>query len=140
MLAKAALSTERYLYTQGLTRPEVRKLVLTQLAVAAAVTIAGGVMWAFGAPVAVAWSVALGAALASINFLHLSRFVQEIVFVEKGAVTALLIRFYGRLILTGAILYGCIAYMDASVAGLLAGLSTVVPTAVFWGLMRHAER
>lgn len=84
------------------------------------------------------WGLAFsaGALLATVNFYSLARFVQHLVRETRGAVAALLVRFYGRLILTGATLYGLIALLEMPVWPLLAGLSTVLVSALYWGATR----
>jgi hypothetical protein len=112
---------------------EVRRLVRTQfmlagLFVLAALIAARLSIWGL--------AFAAGALLASVNLYSLAKFVQHIVRMQKGAVAALLIRFYGRLILTGAALYGLIVWLEVPVWALLAGLSTVLVTALYWGATR----
>lgn len=138
MTAAATMQTacsriERVLRDRGYGHPDVRRLVCAQLLLASVSTLA---VLAFSGLSVFGWSYAAGAVLATLNFLSLAKFVQHLVYVEKGAVVALLIRFYGRLIVTGIALYGLIAWAGASVVALLAGLSTVVATGIFWGLAR----
>lgn len=127
------LSVEGILRSLGYTQPEVRRLVALQVLVALSCCVAALVT---GGLSAFMWSLAAGALLATVNFASLARFAQHLPYVQGGAVTALLIRFYGRLALTGLALFGLIVCGGASITGLLLGLSTVLVTAMFWGLAR----
>ena len=82
------------------------------------------------------WALALaaGTVLITFNFWSLAKFGQHLAYMRKGAVVSLLIRFYGRLILSGLALYGLIVFGECSIYALLAGLSTVVVNAIFWGV------
>ncbi len=76
-----------------------------------------------------------GAWLAIINFYFLARLAQQLLFIRKGATVALLVSFYGRLLLTALVLAGLIVWLRASVVALLFGLSTVVMSIALWGGM-----
>ncbi|MFW6323674.1 MAG: ATP synthase subunit I [Desulfovibrionales bacterium] len=122
---------ESGLYRKGFENPVMRKLVRLQLYLgvvgsAAAMIVSPG-----------EWGPAFlaGAVLATLNFYSLARLIQQLVFVRKGAVLVLLISFYGRLILTGVLLFVLIAWVHASAMGLLAGLTTVVVTILMWGVL-----
>jgi len=75
----------------------------------------------------------------SLNFWWLAKAAQELVRVKHGAVFTLLTLFYGRLLLTAVAIAGLVAWLGASVFGLLAGLSTVIVNAIAWIIlqMRH---
>ncbi len=124
---------DRALLRRGFSQMEVRRLVRVQIVLSGVLALACIVAAGLSA-----WGLAFaaGAALATVNFYSLARFVQHIVNQPRGAVMALLLRFYGRLILTGAALYGLIVWLNAPAWALLAGLSTVVVTAVYWGASR----
>ncbi len=129
---------ESFLRRRGFTHPDVRCLVRNQLYLAAgacvfAVMATGSALWAHAlAPWAMAF--AAGTLLITFNFWSLAKFGQHLVYMRKGAIMSLLIRFYFRLLLTGVALYGLIAYCNFSTIALLAGLSTVVANAIFWGV------
>ena len=124
---------ESWLYKRGFEIPEVRQLISMQLALASVSILVVSIVTGFGS-----WATAftVAALLVTVNFYHLAKFVQKIVYVRKGAVLATLIRFYGRLILTGVVLYALIAWVHADVFALLAGVSTVVASSLLWGATR----
>lgn len=133
MLAVIRHKIETALYGRGFTGTEVRTLVGLQILVglgsaALAVVASGFGNWGL--------SYGAGAVLITVNFYQLARFVQQAVQERQAAVVSLLLRFYGRLIVTGVVLYGLIAWAGANVAALLAGLSTVVATALYFGVRR----
>ncbi|MBG0778254.1 MAG: ATP synthase subunit I [Desulfovibrionaceae bacterium] len=133
MLGELNHRLEKGLYKRGFTSSEVRRLVMAQLYVCAvSVLFALGAGWAFAWP----WHFAAGALLSTFNFYHLARFVQRIVYVTDRPVAKGLVRYYGRLAVTGAVLYFLIAWAHVSVAALVAGLSTVVAILLVWGLTR----
>ncbi|WP_027179744.1 ATP synthase subunit I [Maridesulfovibrio bastinii] len=129
---------ESFLRRRGFTHPDIRCLVRNQLYLALgacvfAVMATGSAQWT---NILTPWAMAFaaGTLLISINFWSLAKFGQHLVYMRKGAVTSLLIRFYLRLILTGVALYGLIAYCNLPIVAILAGLSTVVVNAIFWGV------
>jgi small-conductance mechanosensitive channel len=125
---------EAGLYRRGYTHPDVRQLVRNQFYLMVASLLLGGLL----APVLpAALHFAAGTVLISFNFFSLARFAQGLTRVKHGAVVALLARFYGRLILTGAVLFVLIVWANAPIVALLAGISTVVVNAVYWGITRH---
>jgi hypothetical protein len=129
---------EAWLYSRGLEQLEVRRLVAVQFAVAGVSSVAL-IAGSLGRP----WSVhyAIMALVVSVNFYHLARFVQaamqEAKQLRKGAVVASLLRFYGRLIITGLVLFGLIAYAGAGAAPLAAAAGTVVVSAIIWAVGAH---
>lgn len=133
VLARIPERIDRALLRRGFSQLEVRRLVRAQIVLSGALVLACLVAAGLSA-----WGLAFaaGAVLATVNFYSLARFVQHLVNQPRGAVMALLLRFYGRLILTGAALYGLIVWLNAPAWALLAGLSTVVVTAVYWGASR----
>jgi predicted membrane channel-forming protein YqfA (hemolysin III family) len=76
-----------------------------------------------------------GAAIITLNFYALARVAPGLAQLAKGAVAPLLFQFYGRLILTGVLLYLLIAWLHVSVIALLAGLSTVIVNALLWATL-----
>ncbi len=77
---------------------------------------------------AVGASVAVGGLVATASFLALQRDVRRIFRVEqvRRAKAVFLFKYYARLALLAAVLYGVIKYRLVDVVGLIAGLSSVV--------------
>jgi hypothetical protein len=122
--------TEAWLYRSGFANPGVRGLVKCQLYVALTSSAL-----AFLLGLRLGGAFAAGALLMTVNFFFLGRVVQEFVFVRKGAaVASLLFGFYLRLFLTGAALFLLIAWVEAPVVALLAGLTTVVVAIFMWSV------
>lgn len=71
--------------------------------------------------------------LATVNFYFLARFIQNLIFVRKGAVAILLVSFYLRLAFLACIVVTLIVWFDASAVALLVGLSSVVLSVSLWG-------
>jgi hypothetical protein len=124
--------TEAGLFRRGFKVPEVRKIVRNQIYLLGVTLIVAA---AFGWIEPIFFHFAAGVILITYNFYSLAKFVQQIVFFSSSrrAVVELLIRFYGRLLLTGAVLFALIVWAGVSVPALLAGLSTVIMTILFWG-------
>ncbi|BBD09634.1 ATP synthase subunit I [Desulfovibrio ferrophilus] len=124
---------EAGLYRRGFVHEETRILVRNQLALTLVVVLIGCIGgWAWPR----LFDFAAGAVLASWNFYFLSKFVHRVLEKQQAAVTGMLFRFYGRLILTGVALYALIVMGGSSVIALLAGLSTVVVTVLIWAVTR----
>ncbi|MEF2144780.1 MAG: ATP synthase subunit I [Desulfovibrionaceae bacterium] len=128
---------EGYLYKRGFTLPQIRTLVRNQLVLAFASILLVNALTAFSVW---AWSFTAGALLITVNFWWMAKTGQKLVSAQKGAVTVLLILFYGRMFLTGLALFALIAWLDASVSGLLVGLSTVVVNAITWGTANFMQK
>jgi hypothetical protein len=77
---------------------------------------------------------AAGVLLGTINFLALGRVIQELVYVQKGAVAVQMFSFYGRLALTALAVYYLVAMRGSSVFWLLIGFSTVLINILLWGM------
>lgn len=121
------------LYRRGFALADARKLMRNQILLAACgsalICLATGFSsWGL--------SFAAGALIITLNFWWLSKAAQELVKVKNGAVFTLLTLFYGRLVLTGVAIAALVAWLGASVFGLLAGLSTVVINATVWGVLQ----
>jgi hypothetical protein len=122
-----------WLFRRGFAGREVRGLMRAQVctavfASAVCLAVTGFGLWGL--------SFAAGAVLITVNFWSLAKFGQGVVFVRRGAVVALLLRFYLRLAATGVALFALIAYVGAPAAPLLAGVSTAVAAMVWWGMAR----
>lgn len=118
---------ERRLYDWGFHVPEVRGLALRQIYMLMA-TVPCALMGKTGLDIAV------GVLLGAMNFLALGKIVQELIFMQKGAVLIQLFSFYGRLVLTALAFYLLIAFTGASAIMLLLGMSTVVLNILLWGM------
>lgn len=118
---------ERRLYDWGFHVPEVRGLALRQIYMLMA-TVPCALMGKTGLDIAV------GVLLGTMNFLALGKIVQELIFMQKGAVLIQLFSFYGRLVLTALAFYLLIAFTGASAIMLLLGMSTVVLNILLWGM------
>ncbi len=121
------------LFRRGFVLGDARRLMRNQIILAAlgsvlAMAATGLSTWG--------WSFAAGAVLISVNFWWLSKAAQELVRVRQGATFTLLTLFYGRLLLTAAAITGLVVWLEASVFGLLAGLSTAVVNATLWGVLQ----
>lgn len=132
MLTGISRRIESALYRRGFRHQEVRRLVTMQISLAAGLSLllAATGMWGL--------AFAAGALIVTVNFYHLARFAQIAVYERYGAVGAQLMRFYLRLGLTGVALYGLIVWLQVPLSGLLAGLTTVVATALAFGATRLA--
>ena len=121
---------DRALAARGFDNPGTRRLVRIVILTALAVSVAALVVTGFSA-----WgfSCAAGAGLMLFNFWHLAKAAKQLVLVRKGGATSLVLRFYGRLILTGVVVVVLVGWLDAPVTGLLTGLSTVLVGAAVWG-------
>jgi len=123
---------ERTLYQRGFTVAGVRQLLRTQLYLLVAACLVG-----LSAPVFGVWplSFAAGAVIMSYNLYSIASFIQRAVYFKykKQLLVSLLVRLYGRLLLTGLAIVVLILWSKASVPGLLAGLSTVVAAILVWG-------
>jgi len=118
---------ERFLYARGFHVPEVRKMMMQQICIlfgALAALPFGGEGMAFAA----------GVLLGTLNFLALGRLIQDLVFLQKGAVAVQMFSFYGRLVLTAVAIYLLIVVQGAPVPWLLLGLSTVLINILLWGM------
>jgi len=124
------------LYRRGFAVAEARRLMRNQIILATLSSLAACAVTGLGTW---GWSYAAGAVIISLNFWWLAKAAQELVRVKHGAVFTLLTLFYGRLLLTAVAIAGLVAWLGASVFGLLAGLSTVIVNAIAWIIlqMRH---
>lgn len=127
MLRKIHRKIERILYARGFHVPEVRKMALNQILI----MVGSLVALAMGAP---GLDFVAGVLLGTINFLALARLIQELVYLQKGAVAVQTFSFYGRLVLTALAFYGLIVIKGASVVCLLFGFSTVLINILLWGM------
>lgn len=130
---------DKHLYDKGFTQPQVRTLLRTQLLVAM-----GGILSLVLAPLFGMWVVhfALATLLMTYNFYALAKFVHLIAYQQfsRFLLVSLLIRVYGRLIVTGLALYVLVSWCHASLPALCAGLATVAITIVVWGLTQRLEQ
>ena len=127
MFQKIQKKIERVLYARGFHVPEVRKMALHQILILIGAMLALG----FGRS---GVDFAAGVLLGTINFLAMARLIQELVYLQKGAVAVQMFSFYGRLVLTAIAFYVLIALNGASVVWLLMGFSTVLINILLWGM------
>jgi hypothetical protein len=125
------------LYRRGFAVAEARRLMRNQIILAALSSLVVSAVMGLGTW---GWSFAAGALIISLNFWWLSKAAQELVRVKHGAVFTLLTLFYGRLLLTAVAIAGLVAWLGASVFGLLAGLSTVIVNAIAWILLQTRHK
>ncbi len=127
MLQRIQKTIERWLYARGFHVPEVRKMALYQICI-----LLGSL------PVLMLGDTGLdfiaGVVLGSMNFLAMGKVIQEVVYLQKGAVAVQLFSFYGRLVLTALALYLLIVVKGASVPWVLLGVSTVLINILLWGM------
>ena len=75
-------------------------------------------------------SFLIGALLSSFNLCVLARLVPQLIWIQKGAVFALLFSFYLRLLFTAVILLLALVFLKLSAFFLLTGFSTIIVTLV----------
>ncbi len=129
MLRTMTKRIERTLYGRGFHVPEVRKMAAQQVcfllcALLALVCGPRGV------------DFAAGVLLGTLNFLALGRVIQELVYVQKGAVAVQMFSFYGRLALTAVAFYALVVMHGSSATWLLMGFSTVLINILLWGMIQ----
>lgn len=128
---------DRFLYERGFVHTEIRSLMRSQLYFSLGLAIALlGIT--FGSPWALAF--ASGACLVTFSFWVLARIIQQLIYVQKGAVFTLLVIFFGKLIFIGLGLYLVLVVWHLPVWGLVAGLSTVVVNITAWGLKNFGHK
>lgn len=137
LLTRANLRIESFLAHRGFYLYDVRTLVRNQLYLlflgCVAMFLSGLNPWLT--------AFASGTALVTMNFWLLAKGLQGVMQVQEGAVAVSLLRFYGRMILTGLLLYGLIVWGGLPVPALLAGLSTVIINILSWGVFRfHRQK
>ena len=120
---------ELFLYKRGFEATQVREMMRNQVYVGFGTSV-------LALTAAPQWGAAYvcGAARATFNFFSLARLIQRLVFLPQGAVTALLLSFYGRLLLSGFVLFALIAWAKVDPTALLAGISTIFLTVLTWGI------
>jgi len=118
---------ERFLYARGFHVPEIRKMALYQIYFLCAALPAAAFGWK-------GLDLATGALLGTLNFLALAKLIQELVYLQKGAVLVQMLSFYGRLLLTALAFYVLIVHLGSSGVWLLLGFSTVLINILLWGM------
>ena len=127
------LRIEKWLFLRGFQIPEVRKMATNQICITMAAIFA--VVWG-----SMGLDFFIGVLLGSINFLALAKVIQELVYLQRGAVGINLLSFYGRMVLTALLFYVLIVLKEASVVALLLGLSTVLINILLWGMVYFLEK
>ena len=128
---------DKALYRRGFRLEAVRQLVRNQILLAGLSALVFAAASGFSKS---SLAFLAGAAIVTLNFYALARVVPGLVHLVQGAAAPLLFQFYGRLILTGVLLYLLIAWLHVSVIALLAGLSTVVVNALLWATISSIGR
>lgn len=124
---------EAHLYARGVRNASVRALLTRQCllaVVAMGVGVAGGIFH----PWLLHFGIGVGIVTANFYFLATSIARRLESGVQGPLVASTIVRFYGRLILTGVLLAVLLVFGKISLAALLAGLSTVVATILIWGV------
>lgn len=128
---------ESSLFRKGVRNASVRTL-LTRQCLLAVVALAGGVVGGFFHPWLLHFGLGVGIVTANFYFLATSIARRLESAGQPGGqgplVASTIVRFYGRLILTGVLLAVLLVFGKISLAALLAGLSTVVATILIWGV------
>ncbi|MFI3272449.1 MAG: ATP synthase subunit I [Pseudomonadota bacterium] len=139
MLKSSVQRIDQMLWQRGFRAPEIRAILRNQLLITTLSVLAGLALglvndWVF-------W-FGVGAVLATFNFYFAASFVQKVVFqpYDRSLMYGLLFRFYGRLGLTGLILFGLIVWLAVPLSALVAGLSTVVTAIAVWGISCFARQ
>jgi len=127
MLKKNLKKVEGWLYARGFHVPEVRAMALNQICI----MLGSLPMLVFGR---YGFDFAAGVLLGTLNFLALARVIQELVYVQRGAVALQVVSFYVRLVLTAVAFYALIVIQGSAVGWLLAGVSTVLINILLWGM------
>lgn len=136
---KLVHAIDKTLYKDGFTKPELRTLLRAQvLLVSAAALVSLALCWLSTWPLV----FTAGAAIVTLNFYWMAKFVRQVTSFtyDKSLLVGLLVRFYGRLALTGILLFVLILWLRVPVLPLLMGLSAVVATIVIWGMAQSVEQ
>lgn len=132
------LKIERFLYKKGFTEAPLRAIILAQLALLGVLLVLGLAALYFSA-----WPICvfLGAALISFNFWTMSRFLLEHLpgGYSRTFLRGQLLRFFGRLLVTGAAL-GVAIYYGASPAAIGLGMFLCLAVTAIVGVARHTGR
>ena len=126
---------DTFLYKRGYRLPEVRNAIRNQILLCGFSLLAGIAL----APVSlwVLW-FGVGAVIATYCLLTLARFIQQGMLEgwSRQLMWGLLFRFYGRLLLTGLLLFGMIVWLKVPISALVAGLATNMVTLFVCMLLR----
>ncbi|KUJ95898.1 MAG: ATP synthase I [Desulfonauticus sp. 38_4375] len=132
---KVNKKVEKFLYQRNFKVEGVRKLVRNQIYLSL-----GGIVLTL--PFFSSWwlEFSIGSLLGLFNFYFLAKLIQELVYIKRGAVAALLFQFYLRLFITGIVLFITIVYLKADIIALLGGLSIVLLNVILFGLILVGEK
>lgn len=128
---------EAWLYRRGFEHEETRQVARDQITLTILACLLAAVGGWFRQEI---FDFAAGAVLVTWNFYSLTLFVQRILVKKQANVLGMLLRFYGRLIVTGLALYALLVWAGSSATALIAGLSTVVVILFIWGLSRMMRK
>lgn len=139
MLRDLGERIEKRLYAKGFRLPQIRSILKVQILFSCASALVG--VLTVGLTV---WpiSFAVGVMLATYSFFSLAKFIQQVILrtYTRQVLIGLLFRFYGRLMLTGLILFGLIIKLRVPSSALVAGLATCMATMLVGMLSHRAER
>lgn len=139
MLRGMGEKIEKRLYAKGFRLPEIRSILAVQILLSMASALVGVLtVWVTLWPI----SFAVGVMLATYSFFSLARFIQQVILrtYSRSVLWGLLFRFYGRLALTGLILFGLIIELRVPSSALVAGFATCMATMLVGVFARRAER
>ncbi len=139
MLRDLGERIEKHLYAKGFRLPEIRSILRVQILFSMASALVGILtVWCTLWPIC----FAVGVILATYSFFSLARFIQQVILrtYSRQMLWGLLFRFYGRLMLTGLILFGLIIELRVPSSALVAGLATCMATMLVGILSHRAER
>lgn len=137
MLNSLKKRIDAHLWAKGFKAHEIRTVARNQILLTLFVAMIAAVLgWKFQ------WLYwfTISTGLALWNFYSLAQFIQHLVLrtFTKDMVLGMLLRFYGRLGVTGVVIAGLIIWLEVSPIPLIAGFSTLVATVLVWGLSRLA--
>lgn len=126
---------DSYLWAKGFKAVELRIVTRFQILVTIFVFLAAlGAGWKFPSLI---W-LCVSTILVTWNFYSLAQFIQHIVLdhYTKAMLVGLLVRFYGRLAITGTMIAGMIVWLEVSPIAVSAGFATLLVSVLVWGILR----
>lgn len=139
MLSASGERIEKFLYRKGYRSPEIRvilrwQILLTIISILTGLIVSPFSLWGL-------W-IAVGASLATYSFYSLAGFVQKALLegFSRRTLSGLLVRFYGRLMLTGLILFGLLIWLRVPPAAIIVGFIVISGTVPVWLCIKRAGR
>ena len=130
---------EKRLYFKGFRLPDIRSILRIQIQLCGiAIVTALCTVWFSVWPI----TFAIGAVIATLSFFSIAKFIQQIILQEydRGMLTGMLFRFYGRLLIVGVVVAALIVKAHVPMMALVAGLATSMVTMLIWMISRQNER